>query len=180
MEYTLASPKWDGEIRLKYHPNGFLAMATLPEVMNVDAAKHMAGIFPIHVSILRWFSENTSVKITEVAADTSFDAFWEKFNKKSGSKIKAQQYWDGQKATLNRRPVGEGDRQDIMRMLPKYLHKFQGAKKDFQPLATTFLHERMWESELENSRENKIDLLKLIEERRNRNASDNTTSNASH
>lgn len=171
MEYTLISPKWEGEIRLKYHENGYLAEATMPEVMDVNAARHMATIFPLHISVLRWYSDNTTtVKITQIAADTSFDAFWVAYNQKRGSKIRAQQYWDGLKRTLNRRPITLTDREDIMRMVKRYEARYRRAKKEFQPLASTFLHERMWESEMEaNNRKNEIDLLKLIEERRQNN-----------
>lgn len=172
MEYTLTSPKWEGEIRLKYHDNGFLASAKMPEVMDVNAARHMATIFPLHVSVLDWFRQNAlTVKITEIAADTSFDAFWEKYNNKRGSKILCQQYWDGLKKTLNRRPINESDRQDVMRMLPGYLSRYRGSQKEYQPLAQTFLHQRLFEAELENQKRSKteINLLKLIEERRQNN-----------
>lgn len=169
MEFTLQSQKWEGEIRLKYHDNGFLASAEMPEVINVESAKHMATIFPLHVSILKWFKENTLVKITQIAADTSFEAFWQLYNRKEGSKIKAIQYWEGHKGTLNRRPITLTDREEIMRMLKRYVARYQGAKKQFQPLASTFLYERMWESEMESGGRNEIDLLKLIEERRKKN-----------
>jgi len=165
MEFTLQSDKWEGEIRLKYHANGFLESATMPEVIDVKAAQHLSGIFPVHISVLRWFRDNTLVRITEIDQDVSFEQFWQTYNRKEGSKIRAMQYWEGHKNTLNRRPVTLTDRRDIMSILKKYVSRFPGDKKQFQPLASTFLHERMWESELEKAK-NSIDLLKLIEERR--------------
>lgn len=98
MEYTLTSPKWEGEIRLKYHENGFLESAKMPEVIDRKAAQHMATVFPIHVSVLQWFKSNTKVTITEVEEPTTFDAFWEAYNKKQGSRINAQLYWEGGQA----------------------------------------------------------------------------------
>lgn len=171
MEYTLTSPKWEGEIRLKYHDNGFLAEAKMPEAIDVNAARHMATIFPLHVSVLDWFRQNAlTVKITEIDIDTSFDAFWNQYNKKRGSKDRAQQYWDGLKKTINRRPITLTDKQDIMRMVRKYEFRYKGEKKEFQPLASTFLNERMWVSEMESlTKTNDINLLKLIEERRQNN-----------
>lgn len=170
MEYTLQSPKWEGEIRLKYHDNGHLAEAIMPEVINVDAARHMATIFPLHESVLNWYRKNTTtVKITQLAADTSFENFWKTYNQKRGSKIRAMQYWDGEKRTLNRRPITVTDREDIMRMLKHYAARYRGPKKEYQPLASTFLHERMWESEIETEPKTQVDLLKLIEERRKNN-----------
>lgn len=165
MEYTLTSPQWEGDIRLKYHDNGFLAEATMPEVINAKAARHMATIFPLHESVLKWYREKTAIKITVLSEDIMFEAFWERYNQKRGSKIRAQQYWDGEKRTLNRRPITVTDREDIMRISKRYTARYQGAKKEFQPMASTFLHERMWESEIETTPRNEIDLLKMIQER---------------
>ena len=172
MEYTLTSPKWEGEIRLKYHDNGFLETAHMPEVIDANAARHMATIFPLHVSILEWFRKNAlTVKITEMVADTSFDTFWEKYNNKRGSKVLCQQYWDGMKKTLNRRPITESDRQDILKSLPGFLFRYRGAQKEYQPLPQTYLHQRLFEAELENQKRSKndINLLELIEKRRQNN-----------
>jgi hypothetical protein len=172
MEYILTSPKWEGEIRLKYHENGFLQTAQMPDVIDVNAARHMATIFPLHVSVLEWFQKNAlTVKIRKIATDTSFELFWEKYNNRRGSKILCQQYWDGLKKTLNRRPINESDRQDVMRTLPGFVARYRGAQKEWQPLAQTYLHQRLFEAELENQKrgKNEINLLKLIEERRAKN-----------
>lgn len=170
MEYTMRSPRWEGDIRLKFHDNGFLAEATMPEQIDIAAARHMCGIFPVHVSILRWFREHTLVKITAIEPDLHFDDFWKAYNQKRGSKIRAQQYWDGDKRTLNKRPITVSDRQDIMKMIRRYESRFKGDKKEFQPLASSFLNGRMWEAEMETlARRQEIDLLKLIEERRKNN-----------
>jgi hypothetical protein len=168
MEFALTSPKWEGEIRLKYHHNGYLEKAKMPEVIDINVAKHMATRFPLHISILAWFKQNTKVKITEIEQPTNFDAFWEAYNKKVGSRINAQLYWDGDKKTLNKRPITEADRQLIMKVVKRYTFRYQGAKKEFQPLATTFLNQRLWECEAENVRENEVDLLKLIEAHANK------------
>ncbi len=39
-----------------------------------------------------------------------------------------------------------------MRMLNRYVQKFYAERKEFQPLASTFLYQRRWESELETMR----------------------------
>lgn len=167
MEFTLSSSKWEGEIRLKFHENGYLASATLPEVMDREALVFIARTFPVHVSVLAYYRERTKARITAVALDTSFEAFWDKYAHKRGSKPLAQQYWEGDKRTITRRPIIEDDRQLIMKVLPRFLSRYPAEKKDFQPLASTYLHQRLWESEAENlKKKDDVDLLKLIEERR--------------
>lgn len=170
MEYTLTSSKWEGEIRLKYHENGYLAQATMPDVIDKEAALFIARTYPVHISVLRHYRDKTKAKITAVALDTTFEAFWDKYGKKIGSKELARQYWDGDKKTITRRPINEEDRQTIMRTLPRFLFRYPLHKKEWQPLATTYLNQRLWESEAEAGRNTKeVDLLKLIEERRQQN-----------
>ena len=162
-EYTLTSPKWEGEIRLKYYDNGYLASAETPEVIDKKSAEFLASHFPYHELVIDWYREKTGVIITPIVANTSFESFWETYNQKHGSKEKTRQYWDGEKKTMNRRPVTLTDRQAIMSMVKRYTHRYQGEKKEFQPLATTFLHGRFWESELENvPRKKEFNLLSLF------------------
>lgn len=162
-EYTLTSPKWEGEIRLKYYENGYLASAETPEVIDKKSAEFLASHFPYHELIIDWYKVNTGVIITPIVANTSFESFWEAYNQKHGSKEKARQYWDGERLTLNKRPITLTDRQAIMSMVKKYTHRYQGEKKEWQPIATSFLNGRMWEAELENvPRKKEFDLLSLF------------------
>lgn len=162
-EYTLTSPKWEGEIRLKYYDNGYLQSVDMPEVIDRKSAEYLAAHFPCHEVVLDWYRKETKVTITAIALDLSFDSFWETYNMKRGSKESARLYWDGEKKTINRRPVTLTDRQAIMSMVKRYTHRYQGSKKEFQPLATSFLHARMWEAELENTpRKSEFNLLNLF------------------
>lgn len=67
----------------------------------------------------------------------------------------------GGKRTLNKRPVTEADRQVIMRVVKRFAYRYQGSKKEYQPLATTFLNQRLWETEAENVRTAEFDLTTL-------------------
>lgn len=163
-DYTLTSPKWEGDIKLSYFDNGFIRLAEYPEVIDRESIKYFATHFPVHESQLEWFRLYAKgAKVTMIEAIITFDAFWDTYGKKAGSKELARQYWDGEKKTINRRPVTLTDRQDIMRIVKRYCFRYQGNKKEFQPLATTFLHERMWEAELESiTRKNEVNLLNLF------------------
>lgn len=161
-EYTLTSPKWEGEIRLKFYDNGYLQCAEMPEVIDRKSAEFIAAHFPCHELVLDWYAKETKVTITQIALDVTFESFWEAYGKKRGSKDNAQLYWDGEKRTINRRPITLTDRQAIMRMVKKYTHRYQGDKKEFQPLATSFLHERQWVSEIENTRKGEFNLMSLF------------------
>jgi len=158
--YTLVSDKWEGEIALSFYDNGYLAAAELPEVIDRKAAEFFATSFPMHESVLDHYRAHSKVRITRLQEDTSFEAFWGKYGRKAGSKELARQYWEGEKKTLNKRPVTQTDREDVMGMVGRYVHRHQGAKKEFQPLATSFLHGRMWEAELESTpRKSEVDLV---------------------
>ncbi|SDC53387.1 hypothetical protein [Williamwhitmania taraxaci] len=164
--YTLTSDKWEGDITLVFHDNGFLATAELPEVFDLKAAEFFAIHFPMHESVLKFYREHSRAKITLLQADTSFDGFWDTYGKKAGSKELARLYWDGDKKTINRRPITLTDREAIMGMVARYSRRYQGEKKEYQPLATSFLHGRMWEAELEsNPRKQEVDLSVLWNKR---------------
>jgi len=148
-DYTLTSAKWEGFIGLTYHETGFIAKATYPEVMDRDSLLWFSTHFPVHESMLDWIRNNSGAKVVKVDVPVTFDAFWEKYNNKRGSKELARMYWDGEKRTITKRPITLPDRQDVMKMLSSYVYRYQGAKKEFQPLASSFLNQRMWEGELE-------------------------------
>lgn len=156
--YTMTSTKWEGEIKLSFFENGFIQSAEFPEVIDRKAVEFFASHFPVHESLMAWYKENSSATITLLDTDTSFDAFWDAYARKSGSKELARQYWDGEKKTINRRPITLTDRQEIMKMVKWYSRRYQGEKKEYQPLASSFLHGRMWESEIEGRRKSDVDL----------------------
>lgn len=56
-------------------------------------------------------------------------------------------------------------RENIMITLDKYVRRYSGTKKEFQPLASTFLNQRMWEAELESGRKDEFSLLHLFNAR---------------
>ena len=158
--YTLTSDKWEGEIALSFYDNGYLAAAELPEVIDRKAAEFFATSFPMHESVLDYYRAHSKARITRLQEDTSFEAFWNRYGRKVGSKELARQYWDGEKKTINKRPVTQTDREDIMGLVARYARRYQGEKKDFQPLVTSFLHGRMWEAELETTpRKSEVDLV---------------------
>ena len=151
MIYALTSPKWEGELRLEFHENGILKQVTVPEVFDSASLMYFANHFPVHIDFIEWLRKNTGAKIIEISQPISFDEFWQLYDKKTGSKELARQYWDGEKRTLNKRPVTETDRMAIMRITKRYALKYRGERKDFQPLASSFLHQRYFETEIEST-----------------------------
>jgi hypothetical protein len=149
MKYALTSSKWEGEVVLEFHDNGQLKSAQLPEVFDAKSLMFFASNFPVHVNFIPFYKEYTGVKVTEILMDLNFEAFWNAFDKKTGPKPLAQQYWDGDKKTITKRPINDTDRMAIMTMVKRYAARYKGNKKEFQPLASTFLHQRYWESEME-------------------------------
>ncbi len=149
MKYIMSSSKWEGAIELEYHDNGYLAQARFPEVIDIQVIYWFATHMPTTVFMLDWFREHTGAKIEEYIGELTFDEFWNAYDKKTGSKEMARQLWEGSKKTINKRPINYTDRANIMRVIKRYIARYQCEKKEFQPLATTFLYQRRWESELE-------------------------------
>lgn len=165
-EFTITSAKWESEIKLVFYDNGFLASAELPEVIDRKAMVFFATHFPTHLSVLDYIRENSHATITRIALDTSFEKFWEKYARKVGSKELARQYWDGEKKTITKRPITITDRENVMIMIDKYVRRYSGTRKEFQPLASTFLNQRMWEAELEIGKKEEFNLLHLFNQKK--------------
>lgn len=151
-EYTLTSSKWEGFISLKYHDSGFVSSAEYPEVMDRESLLWFSSHFPVHETMLEWISRNSTAKVVKVEVPVTFEAFWSAYGNKRGSKPVAQMLWDGEKRTITKRPITLPDRQDIMKMVKAYSSRYQGEKKEWQPLATSFLNQRLWEGEMETIR----------------------------
>lgn len=151
MKYALTSQRWEGEIILEFHDNGQLKYAQLPEVFDAKSLMFFASNFPVHINFIPFYKEHTGAKVVEIPDDLTFDNFWNAFDKKIGPKEKARMYWEGEKKTITKRPLNDTDRAAVMRIVARYASRFKGEKKEFQPHASTFLHQRYWESEMENS-----------------------------
>jgi hypothetical protein len=148
-KFSVTSDRWEGEMTFEYYDNERLAQSRWPEVINFKALEWFVNHNPVAIRILEWVANNAPVKVTEIFEPIDFENFWELYDKKTGSKEMARQYWDGEKKTINKRPITEVDRQNIIKILKRYTAKYKGEQKTFQPLSTSFLHQRNWESELE-------------------------------
>jgi len=145
--FSITSPKWEGEILLSYNELGNFDSAKFPEVISADVLVWLSGHFPMTTDILEWVRNNSKGKITEVIKIEFID-FWNLYNKKEGSKKKAELLWDGIAKTCNKRPIITEDKLQIMQVLPRFVMKYK-QNNEFQPLATTFLNERRWEALVE-------------------------------
>jgi len=149
MKYEMTSNKWTGAIKLDYHDNGNLSKAEMPEIIDPASLVWLMSHFPAHEDAIGWLINNTNATITNVDAVMSFDEFWDTYAHKVGSKDEARMYWDNNKKTITKQPMSDTDKINIAKILPAFVGRHSGAKKEFQPLATTFLHGRLWVSEIE-------------------------------
>jgi len=147
--FVISSAKLPGDIVLEYNIDGNLLRAEFPEDMTVEQVMFFHKTFPTHVAILDEMKVRFKLNVTEVR-DYSFEAFWEAYKHKVGSKDMVIQYWEGYKKSINKRPISELDREQIMSILPRYVKKY-ASKPDFQPMPQTFLHQRLWVAEYENT-----------------------------
>jgi len=150
--FSITSSKWEGEVLLTYNEIGCIKEVHFPE-LSTEILFYFATHFPVTLEILDWIRNNTSGKVIEVVK-IDFNDFWNAYKNKEGSKDMAQMYWEGHKKTINKRPLTFDDRVQIMQILPKYVARFGGEQKIYQPQATKFFHQRIWVSEFEKMIEN--------------------------
>jgi len=146
--FVISSAKLPGDIVLEYNIDGNLLRAEFPEDMSVDSCMFFFKNMPMHTEILMAMKERFKMNVTEVR-DYSFDAFWEAYKYKVGSKDICRSLWEGNTKTCNKRPVGELDREQIMAILPRYVKKL--GKSEFRKMPETFLRQRIWVAEYENT-----------------------------
>ena len=149
-KFSITSQKWENEIILQYYDNGTIFSIEMPEVIDVNALMWWATHLPVTLDLLDYVKSKSNARFIEIV-EIDFIHFWNVYDKKEGSKDLAEQYWDGAKKTMNKRPISEDEKMQIMAILPKYTARFKGEKKQFQPLASTFLNQRAWVAELERA-----------------------------
>jgi len=147
-KFCVTSSNLNGEIVISYNEKGQIINAAFTDDANISSLFWIAQHFPVEIEILEWLKTEKLAKVTEII-EIEFDHFWNAYDKKEGSKALIMQYWYKEKKTINKRPISDEERMQIMTILPRYVQRFKGEQKKYQPLASTFLNERLWEAEYE-------------------------------
>lgn len=87
MHVLLMSSKFEGEVELKYDERGLLARFENRASMTDEMVRTFYNNFPVSRSVLtEMVAKSKTLRIKEVPIDTSFEAFWQKYDKKINKK----------------------------------------------------------------------------------------------
>ena len=96
-----------------------------------------------------------------------FDEFWKLYGKKIGSKVKCRKYFEGDLMVMDKYQITLEDHKKILAHIPKF--KKSVSDMQYLPHPSTYLFQRMWESELEvDSAESEIDAIQRRDKERSR------------
>lgn len=83
MHVLLMSSKFDGEVELRYNERGLLDKFEYRAKMTDDMIRMFYNNLPVSKSALtQMVAQSKTLRIKEVPIDTSFDSFWEKYDRK--------------------------------------------------------------------------------------------------
>ncbi len=94
-----------------------------------------------------YIGSNSNNKIINKTTLSDFDKFWSSYGKKVGSKVKCSKYWSGELKVMDGYKIKSSDRDKILKHIPDY--KKTVSDLQYLPHPTTYLYQRIWESELD-------------------------------
>ena len=110
---------------------------------------------------------NKEVISIHVENTHDFELFWKSYGKKIGSKVKCKNYWIGELLVMDKYRITVDDQEKILKHVPKYKQSVSDIK--YLPHPSTYLYQRMWESELDvDSVESEADAVQRREKARSR------------
>lgn len=147
-DYVITGKTINGSIAFKFDLNGILRTFENSAELTNKQLEWFATHIPTKESFIEPLikSSDGKLKAEKLDYDLSFASFWEEYGNKKGSKEQARRLYEGDKVTENKRPVTEGDRLAIFKILPRLNYHYQINKKEL-PYPTTFLNQRRWENE---------------------------------
>ena len=134
-KYIITSPKIDGQIEMLYDQSQYCIFYNCDAQLSDTQYMWWAANFPFTVIALHDLARNaTGFTIVEVATPVTFDDFWEAYQNKEGSKIKAEGIWQ---------KLNVGERIAAIRYIVRY-DKYLKAKGTAKALPSTYLHGKYW------------------------------------
>lgn len=118
--------------------NNYLDLQHKGETLDKSFANHKRNVSD---------GSNINNKVINKTTMSNFDQFWSNYGKKVGSKVKCNKYWNGELKVMDGYKIKEGDRVKILKHIPEY--KKTVSDIQYLPHPTTYLYQRIWESELE-------------------------------
>lgn len=134
--YQIHSAVFNATLEFKYAENGVLtAFKINTEDVNAVQVENFVAKMMVEEQGFLALCKRLKIQVTEVLADLSFTAFWDKYNyKDGGSKKKAELLW-------NKLP--EGERTQALQHITRY-EQHLARQNIAKAYATTYLNNAYW------------------------------------
>lgn len=138
--YLLTSTQFEGEIELRYSPEGDLICYENRAHLSELQIKWIAHSLPVRVEHVRQLiGESKTARLFEVPEDLSFARFWSDYRYKVGNKARAQKLYD---------ELSDADKMRALRRIAIY-DDFVKVKKIGKVYAETYLSQRRFDNDFE-------------------------------
>ena len=106
-------------------------------------------------------------KVNNIGDSLDFEFFWKLYGKRLGSKAKCTNYWYGELRVMDKYQITLEDHKKILEHIPKF--KKSISDMQYLPYPSTYLYQKMWESELDvDTVESEDDAVQRREKERSR------------
>lgn len=136
-KYLIEFPKSGTSLQAEYDEKGMLIRSIFDagaEPLSLEQFKWLFEHYPFSMKRLESYKSLASCKVSEVATDTSFAAFWSEYANKMGNKKMAEKLWNG---------LEESERLKALKYIP-VLTQFSAQRGIEKPYATTYLNQQRW------------------------------------
>lgn len=134
----IQSPKFQGEIELKFNPDGWLVSFEIRAQLDAVQYAYFRDILPVHLSEVTEKYAKSSVSISYHNTELTFEMFWNTYKYKVGNKNRARKLWDS---------YTEAEKLSALTFVEKY-DRFLAAKRNMEKCyPETYLHQRRWDNQ---------------------------------
>jgi len=137
-KYIIEFTRFNASCIVEYDDTGRIVSFILEYgIMTAEAKRFLIEYFPWDLIKIQTYMKAKNIKVTEVAMDLSFDAFWSRYNNKFGKKPRTQKLWE---------LLTDEERIKAYNYIQKYeqfLIQNTGINKKYPE---TYLSQRIWEN----------------------------------
>ena len=150
-----------------HHRQHHIILSNYKDLQNMRTATAQQPRTQPHRFINGSKRNNNKEEYIHVENSPDFDEFWKLYGKKIGSKVKCRKYFEGDLMVMDKYQITLEDHKKILAHIPKF--KKSVSDMQYLPHPSTYLFQRMWESELDiDSAESEIDAIQRRDKERSR------------
>jgi hypothetical protein len=137
-KYLIEFTRFEASIICEFNEKGLLSSLSIDYgKMEQQQIVYLLQNIPVDLPRVTVYSKTKNVKVTDVPADISFNAFWSKYNYKVGKKARAETMWN---ALTNESKV------KALNNIAKYTQWLAQHPTIEKQYPTTYLSNEQWEN----------------------------------